>query len=476
MKLKSLLLCALLAVGLGGCSIGPDYERPMMDMPDTWQSGSADPGTVINDNWWRMFNDETLNQLVEEALAYNQDLVLAMARVDEARARLGMARSDQLPAVDMPGGFSRQSPSTYSPTYVPGGNREINAWNFGGLLSFEIDLWGKYRRASESAVASLLSSQAARDTVRLTLISDVVDGYYSLRALDLQVQIAEDTLASRKAGEALYRLRFEEGDADEMTYRQAQAESRATETSLRQYQNLRAAGENSLAVLLGRSPRDIIGKPVARGTAVNMVNLPLLVPGGLASDLLNRRPDIWQAEQELRAATANIGVAKAALLPSFSLTGFLGFESVEFNNLFNKNAATWSWGGNMSMPLLNLSVWYGWGVAEAQQRQALASYMKTVQTAYAETQSALLNNRKAREILLARFSQVGALRRALELAQLRYDNGYSDYLEVLDTQRSLFAAELSLADDYKNQLSAVNQLCRALGGGWAGAEKLQPSQ
>ncbi len=456
----------LLCLSLCACSVGPDYERPDVALPDAWRIGTSDQGSIIGDGWWRTFNDETLNILVDEALAYNQNLAMAIANVDIARAQLGMARSDQLPTIDVGGAASRTSQSPNSPSYVVGSPREVDLWQFNGLLSFEIDLWGKYRRASEAALASLLATQAAQDTVRLSVISQVVNTYFALRALDMQVLVAETTLKNRQQSEEIIGLRYTVGEADELDYQRAKAETNSTALNLRQYQNAQAGTENSLAVLLGRSPRDIVQKPVARGQAIDKTYVPAYVPAGLGLNLLSRRPDIWQAEQELVAANANIGVAKAALFPSISLTGLLGFESASFGQLFNRNSSTWAFGGSLSMPLLNLSVWYSYSASQAQARYALANYINVLQTAYAETQSALINNQKMREVLVFRQAQVQALRRALALATLRYDNGYSDYLEVLDAERSLFSAETSLAGDYQNQLTAVSNLCRALGGGW----------
>lgn len=464
MKINYIIICMVFLCG--ACSIGPDYKRPDIELPDTWRIATSDPGPMIGDNWWHLFNDPVLNALVEEALIHNQDMAMAIAQVDAARASLGMARSDQLPSVSLNSGFARTSPSPNSVSYSSLSDRELDQWVFNGLLSFELDLWGKYRRASEAAKANLLASAAARDVVRLRLISDVVNNYFALRALDMQVAIAEATLKSRNESEELVRILFNEGAGDELDYRQAMAETKATEAALRQYQNMQAATENALAVLLGKSPRDIVQKQVDRGQEIDKIWLPVDVPSGLALHLLGRRPDIWQAEQELVAANANIGVARAALFPSISLTGLLGYESVAFNQLFNRASSTWAFGGSLSMPLLNLSVWYAMDVAEANQRYALANYIKVLQTAYAETQSALINNRKMREVLEARLSQVEAMRRSLELATLLYSNGYSDYLQVLVAQRGLFEAEIDLAGDYQNQLIAVSNLCRTLGGGW----------
>ncbi len=462
------MLALMLAGVLSGCAFGPDHARPAMDLPDAWRAGTADAGTV-QDGWWKGFGDPALDALVAAALDYNRDLAKAIANVDEARAQLGSARADQLPSVNAQGSSQRQRYSLNSLSSFTESTRIQDLHSAAGTLSYEVDLWGRYRRATEAARAQLLSTVAARDTVRLTLESEVARTYFDLRAYDQQLQIARNTLASREATQELRKVRHQLGLTSELDYRQAEAEAASARSSVHTLENSVSATETALAVLTGKSPRDIVTGTVERGLAVDAVPVPPSVPAGLPSALLERRPDLVQAEQQLAAASARIGVAKAAYFPSISLTGLLGYESSDLTRLFTGPAGTWSYAGSVTMPIFDFGrVKAGVEAAEARQRAALAGYEKAVQDAFREAQNALVANRKAREVVDAQSTQVEALRRSLRLAKLRYDNGYSSYLEVLDAERSLFQAEVSLASAQRDQLTAVVDVYRALGGGWAG--------
>jgi len=466
--LAGTLSAVLLAATLAGCSFGPDHARPAMDMPDAWRAGTADAGTV-QDGWWKGFDDPALDALVTAALDHNRDLAKAIANVDEARAQLGLARANQMPRLDAQGASQRERYSLNSFNSFDESTRVQDLHNAGGTLSYEVDLWGRYRRASEAARADLLSTVAARDTVRLSLVSEVARTYFDLRAYDQQLQIARNTLASRESTQELRKVRHELGLTSELDYRQAEAEAASARSSVHSLENSVSATETALAVLTGRSPRDIVDGTVQRGLAVDTVPVPPSVPAGLPSALLERRPDLAQAEQQLAAASARIGVAKAAYFPSISLTGLLGYESSDLTQLFTGPSGTWRYAGSVTMPIFDFGrIKAGVEAAEARQRAALAGYEKAVQDAFREAQNALVANRKAREVVDAQTTQVEALRRSLRLAKLRYDNGYSSYLEVLDAERSLFQAEVSLASARRDQLTAVVDVYRALGGGWGG--------
>lgn len=474
-RLPLVLATAMLATMLAGCSFGPDHARPAMDLPDAWRAGTADTGTV-QDGWWKGFGDPALDALVTAALDHNRDLAKAIANVDEARAQLGLARANQMPRVDAQGASQRQRYSLDSFNSFDESTRVQDLHNAGGTLSYEVDLWGRYRRASEAARASLLSTMAARDTVRLALTAQVARTYFDLRAYDQQLQVARDTLASRESTQELRKVRFELGLTSELDYRQAIAEAAAARSTVHTLQYNVSASEAALGVLTGKSPRDIVTGTVERGLAVDAVPVPPSVPAGLPSALLERRPDIVQAEQQLAAASANIGVAKAAYFPSISLTGLLGYESSDLTRLFTGPAGTWRYAGSVSMPIFDFGrIKAGVEAAEARQRAALAGYEKAVQDAFREAQDALVANRKARGVVEAQTTQVAALRRSLHLARLRYDNGYSSYLEVLDAERSLFDVEISLASAQRDQLVAVVEVYRALGGGWAGIAPQPPN-
>ncbi len=470
------LAAVLLAAMLTGCAFGPDHARPAMDLPDAWREGTADAGDV-QDGWWKGFDDPALDALVAAALDHNRDLAKAIANVDEARAQLGLARADQMPRLDARGGSERQRYSLNSLNSFTEDTRIQDLHNVGGALSYEVDLWGRYRRATEAARAQLLSTVAARDTVRLALTAQVARTYFDLRAYDQQLQVARDTLASRESTQELRKVRFELGLTSELDYRQAIAEAAAARSTVHTLQYNVAASEGALGVLTGRSPRDIVSGTVERGLAVDAVPVPPSVPAGLPSALLERRPDIVQAEQQLAAASANIGVAKAAYFPSISLTGLLGYESTDLTRLFTGPSGTWRYAGSVTMPIFDFGrVKAGVEAAEARQRAALAGYEKAVQDAFREAQDALVSNRKARGVVEAQTTQITALRRSLHLARLRYDNGYSSYLEVLDAERTLFEVEIALASAQRDQLVAVVEIYRALGGGWAGIAPQQPEE
>ena len=335
-------------------------------------------------------------------------------------------------------------------------------------LSYQLDLWGRYRRASEAARAELLASQFAKDTVNLSVAAQVAQGYFTLRALDQQLQIAEQTLQSRQASLALREKRYRGGVSSELEYRQAQAETAATQAAVPRLQQAQTAAEKALQVLIGASPRELMTSQVPRGKTVTELTTPPLIPAELPSQLLEQRPDLRAAEARLIAANARIGVAKAAYFPNISLTGNLGSESLRLADLFSAPAQTWSFVGQLAMPIFDFGkTGAAVDAASARQRQALADYTQAVQNAFRETYVALQAHRTSREQFAAQTAQVDALRRALRLAQLRYDNGYSSYLEVLDAQRNLFSAEIDWVQTRQAQLDAVVSVYLALGGGWS---------
>lgn len=462
------LLAGLVVLSLAGCAIGPDYQRPATDLPADWRAGTAQPGDLRAD-WCRLFNDPVLERLVAETLDNNRDLVVAVARVDEARAQLGIARADQLPRLDGQGSSARGLLSHRGLSPAVEGHDTYYLHNASGILSWELDLWGKYRRASEAARANLLASEAARNAVVLSLTAETVRGYFDLRTLDQQLAIARRTQTTRESALTIRDARFRMGLTSELDYRQAEAEVATARTAVHDFESRVAAAEAGLSVLLGRSPREIVDGQVERGQSLEAITLPPEVPAGLPSELLERRPDLRQAEQELIAANARIGVAKAAYLPSISLTGLFGNESTDLAELFTGASRTWQYAGKATMPIFDFGrVHAGVKVAEARQRMLLAQYEKAIQNAFRETQVALVENVKRRQVASSLDEQVAALRRSAQLARMRYENGYSAYLELLDAERQLFQAEIEQATARRNRLVAAVDLCKALGGGWQG--------
>lgn len=464
MRKCSVALCVALA--LTGCAVGPDYQRPAQELPQAWQGESADAQQQIARDWWRGFGDERLNTLVSEALEHNRDLVASAARVDEARAQAGIARAALLPQVSAEGSFQRNrvSQEMYPAPYV----RDARTAN--GVLSWELDLWGKLRRADEAARADFAAARLTRDAAELSIAAQVAQTYFQLLAYDAQLDITRRTLSTRDESLKLNKRRFEGGMTSELDFRQAEAEAAAARAQVPVLEQSVRQTENALAVLVGRSPRAMVEGKLERAELGGLA-VPPVVSAGLPSSLLTRRPDVLAAEEQLHAANARIGVARAAYFPSIGLTSAIGSQSADLGNLFTGPARTWSFAANLAMPI------FDWGktgagvdAANARQRQALAQYDKAIQTAFRETLDALSATTTSTQRESAQRTQLNALKNTLKLAKLRYDNGYSSYLEVLDAERGAFQAELQLVDARLNQLNASVSLVKALGGGWQAAK------
>lgn len=463
--MRNTLLAAGLAALLAGCSMGPDYQRPEIDMPQQWGS-TVVVASQVDPYWWRAYGDPVLSDLVEEALAANSDIALAAARVAEARALAGFARADRLPRLDAEAGAQRARTSDDFTT--PSTPNPVNSLRIAGVVSYELDLWGRLARADEAARADLLASQAAQDTVRLSVAADVASGYFNLRALDHQVEIAERTLKARQDSYDLQRAQYDNGVVTELALRQAESELAATRAQLPNLRQQRAIQRNALSVLLGRAPRALIQQDVARGMAVDALPVPPVVPDFMPSAILDRRPDLQQAEQQLVAANAQIGVAKAAFYPNIALTGTLGQQSRELGDLFNAGNGIWSLASNLTSPIFDFGRnQSNLEASEARRQQALISYGQTVRVAFREVLDAFEQQQGSTERLTAIDGQVDALRRTVELAEDRYEGGYTSYIEVLDAQRTLFQAELDQSEALRDRLQASVELYKALGGGWS---------
>jgi multidrug efflux system outer membrane protein len=468
--LKQTALVVALAAALGACTVGPDYKRPGTELPQAWPVNAPDAN--VSARWWTLYADAELNLMVEEALSHNTNLRLAAARVNEARAGLTVVRADGLPSVTAGGSASRTRISERSGNFFPGIPTEFNDITVQLNASWEIDFWGRYRRATEAAKADLLASTAARDAVQLSLISDVVNGYVSLRSLDKQIEITKRTIGTRRESLKLQQMRFNAGESSQYELRQVEAEAAAAEALLPALEQQQAQQENALAVLLGRSPRAIMEGNIQRGATLDTIVMPPAVPAGLPSDLLERRPDIREAEQRLIAANARIGVARAAYYPSISLTGMLGFESEKLTNLFSAPARIWQFGAGVAQTVFDAGrTGAQVDIATARQEQQLASYQGTVQNAFREVKDALVANRKAGERSTAESSRVTSLRDAHRLAELSYKSGESSLLDVLDAERGLLDAELNYVRAQRDQVVATADLFKALGGGWENGGK-----
>lgn len=464
---KYLINIIFFTSALAGCSTGPDYVRPAAELPETWTAAPAQGKPVAAERWWTVYGDATLDRLVDEALANNQDLALATARLDEARALARVADAQLVPSVDA--GFqrdrSRRSDSTA--TRVPG-SLENNNYRAQLNVSYELDLWGRLRDSAKAARAELLATTAARETVRLALTAQVAQSYYALVAFDAQVADARKALALREDNLRLQRIRSSAGLINDFELRQLEAEVAATRAQLPALERRRSSEELALGVLLGRSPRAIINDRVTRSADSGQPATPV-VPADLPSELLLRRPDVVAAEQQLIAANARIGAARATLFPRIGLSGLLGSESAALSNLFSGPAQIWSLGFALAQPIFQGGRLFGEVEAvQARERQALAQYQKTLQTAFRETHDALIAQARAREVFEAESARAKALGESLRLARIRYENGLTSQLEVLDAERNLLSAELNRAEALRSQRAAVADVVKALGGGWTG--------
>src|SRR5499427_7624609 len=451
----------LLTTALSACMVGPDYRRPDIDVPVAWRLGPTEAADISNIAWWDQFDDPALSTLVRTALANNKDLKVATANVEQAAAQLGIVRSAQFPQVDANASAARQGVSQTTFVGAPIATHIFNNYAVNLSASFELDIWGRLRRATESAQASLLASEQGRGTVVLTLVATVASGYIQLRSLDRQLEIAKYT--SRSLGEAarLQKVRFEEGAVPESDYQQAESQYREALARVPELEREIAQQENFISVLLGQNP-----SPIARGRTIDALLFPA-VPGGLPSSLLERRPDIRQAEDNLIAANADIGVAKAAYFPDISLTGMLGLASEQFSDLFKGASKTWSFGASLLQPIFNAGrIESQVARAEALQREALYTYEKSIISAFQDVENALIDRTKFGEVRDQQAKNVDALQRFRDLADLRYREGATIYLEVATAEQSLFNAQLAYVATQSQLFQAYANLYKAMGGGW----------
>jgi len=469
------MLILLLLMPLAGCKMGPDYARPETPAKNVWRMQQATAESIANIPWWELLKDEELQKLIKIALTENQDLRTAVASVEQYRNQLIISKFDLAPALSYNSHaflFQTQKnantlPTGGAPIVLPNqggatGNTFANEAFFGSL-KWEVDLWGRLRRNVEASQAQLFAQEENQRAVILGLVAGVGEAYFELRSLDLQVEITKRTLKSWEESVRLSTLRFKQGAIPKLDLDRFEAERAGTAAKLAELEKQVVQKENQLSALLGRKPAQI-----ARGLALTEQPMPPAVPAGLPSDLLQRRPDLLQAEQEVVAATAAIGIAQANRFPQLALTGSLGVASSQLGSqslgpLFIQNIA-----GALSGPLLNATaLGYQVGVNEMKAQQAALQYEKAIVTALKEVEDALIAVQKTREQREAQEQQVSALRSALHFAEQRYQGGRASYLDVLTSQRSLFDSELALARTRQTQLVSMVQLYKALGGGWS---------
>lgn len=455
------IVVIVLSAFLLSCAMGPDYKRPPTDTEDRFRmvDGQSDLPTLANLPWWELLRDEQLQQLIRIALEENKDLQGAVATVEEFRARALVARSDYLPTITVAG----SAPAGRKANFLfPGFASPFNYYLFGNL-AWEVDLWGRVRRMNEAARADLLSKEENRRAVTIQLVSAVAEAYFSLLQFDLQLDIAKRTLESWEESVRIAQARLRQGmtsklDADQFEAERANAAARTAELQRQMVQ-----AENHLSVLLGRRPFAI-----PRDRSLNEQIIPPDVPAGLPSELLQRRPDLLMAEQQLAAYTARIGAAKAERFPRITLTGLAGLAHPELSLIFTDPSSFGVFGAGLAAPLLNAQVLgFQQEAVEAQSKQAVAAYQQVVLTALREVEDSLVAVQTARTQSESQQQQVTALQSALKLAELRYKGGLANYLDVLVARRNLFESELALTSTRRLLLASVVQLYKALGGGWS---------
>ncbi len=462
--MKTTFLAIAVAAALSGCVVSSvDPQKPELPLPDSLPV--VDRETVQLPNpWWTMFADPVLNQLVDEALQYNTDVAVAAARVQQARSLLRITNADRLPTFNIEANAQRTKTSA-DILQIPNIPLTQDQYTVQGVVGYELDLWGRYLRASESARAELLNTEYGREATKLALTGDVARGYFALIAAAEQLARGRDTLATREESLRLEQLRLDAGESDEFTYKRAEADAEATRTSVYQLELEVTRRATSLGVLLGRSPKDLVDRAIATGEIE--LPQPVALPAALPSSVIERRPDIGAAEAALNAAAADIGVARAEMFPSISLTGVFGVASRELGDLFKgDNAHSWAAAGGILQPVfqggrLRANV----SRTEAVRAERKAQYARTVQEAFREVLDALNGQRLIESVRTSNSAQVSALARATELAELRYEQGDIAYLELLDVRRGLYQAQIDLVAAQRDALLNTVDLALAVGGG-----------
>jgi multidrug efflux system outer membrane protein len=448
---------------LAACATPPPPQAPRVELPATWKETA--PRFAEDGRWWRIYQDGELDKLVDEAVVRNTDLLIAAARVDEARALVADARGAQLPTVDARGNAQRQRNSQSTANFFPGIPTQYSDYRATLNVSWEVDVFGRLRASASAARAELQASEAAREGVRLALAAQVVKSYFALRAFDEQVTVTQRNIGLREDALGLQRKRFQGGVISEYDLRQLEAEAASVRALLPPLERQRDAEEAALTVLLGRSPQQILEAGVSRTSIFDESLHPAVLPSGIPSELLLRRPDLVEAERTLAAANARVAAARADMFPSIVLTGAAGRESAALSSLFTGPAGLYLFAASVSQPI------FAGGrlearteAARARERAALAQYQRAIQNAFSEVRTALTGQTRSRESYEAESAREQALAQSLRLARLRYRNGIASQLDVIDAERGLLAARIARVEALREQRAAIADLFRALGG------------
>jgi outer membrane protein, multidrug efflux system len=459
---RRLLQLAVVTLGLAGCMVGPDYQRPVIDPPAAFRFEPREVAQAADTEWWKQYGDQVLDQLIADALAANWSVKVAAANIEAAAAIVTQSRAPMFPQIGYGANAGRvrfsEVGGTAVDTYV---TNPQNVYQAAFTASWEIDLWGRIRRQTEAAQANLLATEQARRGAVLSLVANVATSYIQLRGLDESVTVARKTQKAYAESLQIFRYQFHYGQVSQMNVAQAQSQYDTASAQIPVLEQQIAQLENAISVLLGRNPG-----PIPRGKPVSELRAPP-VPGGLPSQLLERRPDLMQAEAQLMAANAQIGAAKALYYPTISLTGAFGGASTDLSNLFKGPANAWNYAGSIVGPIFTAGLVSGQvAQAEAARNTALFNYEQTIQSAFADVSNALVARQKLLEQLEAQESLVISLQDYSRLARLQYEGGYSPYSTVLQAEQALFPAELNLATVRANTAGAVATIYKTMGGGW----------
>ncbi len=459
------VLLTIASLLFAGCAVGPDYRRPEVPIPGAFMNEVKTAADTANTEWWHQFNDPVLDKLIAEALANNKNAKIAAANIEQASGVLMQVRSPIFPQLNYSGVAQRSRLSELAATplsaQVP---NPQNAFEVLGSATWEIDLWGRIRRQTESARANLLATEYAQRGVVLSLVGSVASSYVQLRSLDEQLRIAKLTLSTYGESVRIFELQFQYGVVSQMNVEQARSQYETAAASIPSIESQIAQTEYALSILLGRNPG-----PIERGKPITELTMPA-VPSGIPAQLLERRPDILQAEQQLVSANAQIGAARALYFPTISLTGTYGSSSGELSDLFKGPARVWSYGGTITGPIFAGGAIYGQNVqAKAAQQAALLSYQSAIQNAFRDVETSLMAGRKLNEQVQAQGRLVRANREYVRLSHLQYDGGYVPYSTVLQAEQQLFPSELNMVQTQASLFSSLVSIYQAMGGGWVDA-------
>jgi multidrug efflux system outer membrane protein len=460
--MRRIVLTAAIVALLAGCTVGPDYVKPTVDAPEAWRIDYPQAAEVANTRWWEQFGDPVLDQLIEAALRENLDVAIATARIEQFIGQLGTTRAQFYPQLSYSADASRNRASGVGQPPLPTGADPYYSLYQGALgAAWQIDLFGRVRRQSEAAQAQVYASEQGRRGVVLSVVTSVAASYIGLRAFDRQLEIARATAENHASTQKIFDLRYKGGVVSQVEVAQIESQYQQALAAIPVLEQQIAAQENLLSLLLGRNPG-----PIPRGRTIDTL-VPPGIPGDLPSSLLERRPDILQAEQTLVAANANIGVAKSLYYPTLSLTGLLGSVSTAFGDFLSGPATAWSVAAGLTGPIFTFGAIEGQvQTADALQREALINYRQVVLNAFRETNDALVGSQKKQEESAAQSKRVASLREYARLSRLKFDNGYAGYLEVLYAENELFGAELAAVRSQAERYTELVNVYKATGGGW----------